>query len=364
MEVLFDDDDLEPVPEAPKREKTPAVKPAASRRKPAPPEPEWEEASLFGVELEPHFGAAKPAPAVAAEPRTPQAPQAPAAPRWEDGPARERPLVAPERRTPAPRPPVKGAAASMSTPAAKKPRRNAEGAFEETDADGRTIVRDEHTCRDPELLKELRRRSRVRKAAPAPEPDADGWVVEREVEDPFAENPFADDAEDEAPAGKKSGARQTKSLAGRAVAMLARRDYSEKELRAKLALKLEPGETAKDVDEAVAKLKEHGLLSDERFAKSRARVRAQRSGDLAIRRELRMLGLDCDVVDAAMEEIEDTEDVRCARLWRRRFGEPPADRKERERQIRYLAYRGFAMGVIMKVIRGEVEIPEEEPFSL
>ena len=37
-----------------------------------------------------------------------------------------------------------------------------------------------------------------------------------------------------------------------------------------------------------------------------------------------MLGLDRDVVDAAMEEIEDTEDVRCARLWRRRFGEPPA----------------------------------------
>ena len=57
-----------------------------------------------------------------------------------------------------------------------------------------------------------------------------------------------------------------------------------------------------------------------------------------------MLGLDRDVVDAAMEEIEDTEDVRCAKPWRRRFGEPPADRKERERQIRYLAYRGFRHG--------------------
>lgn len=348
MEVLFDDDDLEPVPPRAEPQKTPS----ARKRSPKSPKPEalepvWEEASLFGVELEPHFGAAAPVPA---------------APRWEDGPRRDRPLVAPERRSPAPRPTVK-------TPddvpyAAPKPRRNAEGAFEEVDGEGRTIVRDEHTCRDPELLKALRRKSRARKAPQPPQPDADVRVVEREPVDPFADNPFADDAEDEAAGrtAKPAKKRQTKSLAARAVAMLARRDYSEKELRAKLALKLETGETAADIDAAVVRLKELGFVSDERFAKSRARVRASRSGDLAIRRELRSLGLEREVVDRAMEEIEDAEDVRCARLWRRRFGEPPTDRKERERQIRYLAYRGFGMGVIMKVICGEVEIPEEEPL--
>jgi regulatory protein len=39
--------------------------------------------------------------------------------------------------------------------------------------------------------------------------------------------------------------------------------------------------------------------------------------------------------------------------------ELPKDWKTREKMIRYLSYRGFGMGAIQKVLRGEVELPEE-----
>ena len=66
-------------------------------------------------------------------------------------------------------------------------------------------------------------------------------------------------------------------------------------------------------------------------------------GDARIRRELRQCGVAGEHVDAAMDEIEEPEEVRAYRLWARRFGELPADRKERDRQIRFMMYRGFGM---------------------
>ena len=64
-------------------------------------------------------------------------------------------------------------------------------------------------------------------------------------------------------------------------------------------------------------------------------------------------------VDAAMDEIEEPEEVRAYRLWARRFGELPADRKERDRQIRFMMYRGFGMSAISRVLKGAVEPPDD-----
>ena len=37
-------------------------------------------------------------------------------------------------------------------------------------------------------------------------------------------------------------------------------------------------------------------------------------------------------------------------VWRRKFGTPPADAKERAKQGRFLAYRGYAMDGINRVL--------------
>jgi regulatory protein len=41
-----------------------------------------------------------------------------------------------------------------------------------------------------------------------------------------------------------------------------------------------------------------------------------------------------------------------AALWQRRFGRPPADEREKARQVRFLQSRGFALSAILKLLRG------------
>jgi len=38
-------------------------------------------------------------------------------------------------------------------------------------------------------------------------------------------------------------------------------------------------------------------------------------------------------------------------LWQRRFGTPPANDREKARQIRFLQSRGFALSAIFKLLR-------------
>lgn len=161
-------------------------------------------------------------------------------------------------------------------------------------------------------------------------------------------------------AEKKGRKRPKRSLKMRAAAALARREYTRKALREKLLRNLEEGETEADVDEALNDMERWGYLSDERFAKVRARNKASVLGDRRLREELRREGVAQETAKLAMDEIAEPENVRCYRLWKRRFGELPADRKEREKQIRYLLYRGFSMSSVDDVLRGRVIVEEEE----
>lgn len=111
---------------------------------------------------------------------------------------------------------------------------------------------------------------------------------------------------------------------------LARRDYSERELRERLSRAgIEPAE----VDEALVRLREAGLLDDGRFAAQRAAVLAERGrGDAAIRFELGRQGVSAELIDEAVAALE-PERERAKRIVARRG--PGA------KTARLLAQRGF-----------------------
>lgn len=144
--------------------------------------------------------------------------------------------------------------------------------------------------------------------------------------------------------------RAPQTLMTRAVAYLARREHSRLELGKKLARYLAEDQTFDDVESVLDRLEAKGLLSDERYARSRARVRSSRYGDTRVAMELKTQGVDSDLVRETIETLEEPEIVRATRLWERRFGEAPADYKDRARQIRFLASRGFRMDTVMRVI--------------
>lgn len=154
-----------------------------------------------------------------------------------------------------------------------------------------------------------------------------------------------------------------RSLMTQAVDYLSRREYARKELKKKLMFGVNSEEReakSAEVDEVLDKLESLGYLSDARFAQAKVRFRASQMGNAKIRRELRQLGVAEEDIATAFEEIAEPEEVRAYRVWARRFSELPTDRKERERQIRYLLYRGFSMSAVERVIRGRVEPPEDQ----
>jgi regulatory protein len=137
------------------------------------------------------------------------------------------------------------------------------------------------------------------------------------------------------------------SVKGRALKLLAGRDYSRLELERKLAAKEpDPGEVKKALDELQAK----GFLDEQRVVDSLLHRRGPRLGAGRIRQELQAKGIDAGRVAVAVASLNASEFERAREVWRRKFGTLPADAKERGRQARFLAARGFGGEVVRRVL--------------
>lgn len=152
------------------------------------------------------------------------------------------------------------------------------------------------------------------------------------------------------------------SLEARALGFLARREYSRAELRARLAAHAPDAEV---LDAVLDQLAAKKLLSDQRFLESLVRRRADRFGAARIQHELRTHQLSAEQLAPALAALKASELERAREVWQRRFGEAPASRDERLRQMRFLAGRGFAAEVIRKVVggagrsSGDTEAPDD-----
>jgi regulatory protein len=142
------------------------------------------------------------------------------------------------------------------------------------------------------------------------------------------------------------------SLKGRALRLLAGREYSRRELERKLAPREEePGQLKQALDELQAK----GFICEQRVADSVVHRRAPRLGAGRIKQELQAKGVDAEAVAAAMAGLKDTELERAREVWRRKFGTPTTDAAERAKQARFLLARGFAGEVVRRVLAGGYE---------
>ena len=138
-----------------------------------------------------------------------------------------------------------------------------------------------------------------------------------------------------------------------AVRLLARREYCEAELRARLDRReIEPD----DCDAVIAQLRQDNYLSDERYAESflRSRLRKGEAPWLAAAKA-RPRGVNEAALQGALSEIEDGFDAesRCRELLSMR---DPAGRRfdnEREwqRQARFLRNKGFETAIVLRVLK-------------
>ena len=142
------------------------------------------------------------------------------------------------------------------------------------------------------------------------------------------------------------------SLKGRALKLLAGRDYSRQELERKLAEReQEPGELARVLDDLQAR----GFLDEQRAVDSLVYRRSPRLGAARIRQELQAKGLPAEAVAQAVAGLKSTELERAREVWRRKFDAPPADAAGRAKQARFLLARGFDGETVRKVLGGARE---------
>ena len=138
------------------------------------------------------------------------------------------------------------------------------------------------------------------------------------------------------------------SLKGRALRLLSQREHSRAELERKLKKYEEtPGTLAAALDELAAK----DFINEARVVQSVVNLRAPRMGAARVRQELQQKGIAPEAIAEAVADLRDTELARAREVWSRRFDAPPADAKERARQMRFLMARGFAGSTVARVFR-------------
>lgn len=132
-----------------------------------------------------------------------------------------------------------------------------------------------------------------------------------------------------------------------AFALLTRRDYSQAELTEKLnQYAIDPNEVAILVTE----LAEKNYQSDQRVAALTLSSQIRKGKGLQrIKQALKAKQLDAELIAEELEEVDWLDQA--YQLKVKKFGEDVTkDPKLKAKQIRFLQYRGFDMGVILKAI--------------
>ena len=160
--------------------------------------------------------------------------------------------------------------------------------------------------------------------------------------------------------------KQSPSLKARALRLLSLREYSRKDLAAKLAesearwdklhgkqAEQTPESRNSQIEAVLDDFEARGWLSNERFAEALVRRRSERYGMRKIAVELERAGVDSQQSAALLSALKETEFQRAFDLWSRKYGVRAQDQKERARQYRFLSSKGFGSEVVAKVIGGQ-----------
>ncbi len=131
--------------------------------------------------------------------------------------------------------------------------------------------------------------------------------------------------------------KQPLSLKGRALAILSRREISRQALLRKLA------PYSQDEDELSALLNElaqNHWQSDARYAEAYIHSKSPKQGTLRLKQALSVQGIDSEIVQEYLPDLA-TERNNAINVLQKKFKQPAQDYQEKQKQVRFLLYRGF-----------------------
>lgn len=141
----------------------------------------------------------------------------------------------------------------------------------------------------------------------------------------------------------------SQELYDHAVSLLARRDYASGELARTLSKMTENREK---IDKALSRLVECGYLDDNRLITRMIDKHVRKKhGPARIKQEIRQKGFSPELVEQMLEKVDVDWYAMARELKVSKFGDAVAsEAKEKNKQIRYLQYKGFSMDMIFEAL--------------
>ena len=137
-----------------------------------------------------------------------------------------------------------------------------------------------------------------------------------------------------------------KSLESRALDIVARREVSRLQLQRKLA------PYAQSEDELAAILDEFSARnwqSDTRYAEAYVNSKSPKHGALRLKQALAAQGISRELAQEFLPDA-DSELHNACQVLRKKFRQPATDFAEKQKQMRFLLYRGFEMETVQTAL--------------
>lgn len=147
--------------------------------------------------------------------------------------------------------------------------------------------------------------------------------------------------------GGKRPAKPQKPLRVRAMEILSRQEISRAGLKRKLA---PHAESESELEKVLDEFAERNWQSDERYAEAYIHSKSRQHGKLRLQQALAQQGIDAETGSRFMPDKE-AERRTAATVLRKKFKQPACDLKEKQKQVRFLAYRGFDMDTIQTALK-------------
>lgn len=139
--------------------------------------------------------------------------------------------------------------------------------------------------------------------------------------------------------------------------ILSRQEVSRTGLKRKLA---PHAENEAELEQVLNEFAERDWQSDRRYAEAYIHSKSRLHGSLRLKQALAQQGIDEDISREFMPD-KTTERQAAAAVLKKKFKQPAADLKEKQKQIRFLAYRGFDIDTIQAVLKNSWD--DEADFS-
>ncbi|EOG0099294.1 recombination regulator RecX [Neisseria gonorrhoeae] len=138
-----------------------------------------------------------------------------------------------------------------------------------------------------------------------------------------------------------------KSLRARAMDILSRQEVSRIGLKRKLA---PHAESEEELENVLNEFAERNWQSDLRYAEAYIRSKSRKHGSLRLKQALAQQGIDEETSRNLLPDRSSEKQAAIAVLSKK-FKHPAADLKEKQKQARFLAYRGFDADTVQTALK-------------